>query len=86
MRRQKRMAMWVALGTMGLMLTGCESAYDLRCSSDKDCLESEICHPDELLCVQLCTTVLDCPDNAKKCEALSTTNTTKICKCMADCD
>ena len=72
----------VALGTLGLLLTACGTGgYDLTCSGPRDCLESELCHPDDKLCVQMCTTVNDCPEQAERCEALGATNTQKICKC-----
>ncbi len=78
---QLRKGTWrcIVLGALGLLLTACGSAgYDLSCSGPRDCLESELCHPDEKICVQLCTTLVDCPPEAERCEAL---NTQKVCKC-----
>lgn len=80
---RKRLWIWGALLAVGLLgMTGCAERGDyLECSVDKDCLESEICHPDEKQCVQLCITKANCPDTAKTCEALSPENPTKICRC-----
>lgn len=84
MRRHERLWRRVALSALGLMVMGCEAdpTY-LDCAVDKDCLESEICNPDTMLCVQVCTTSANCPDTAKTCEALSADNPTKICRCKA---
>ena len=49
-----------------------------RAPGPMDCLESELCHPDEKICVRTCTTLADCPRGATSCEAL---NTQKICEC-----
>jgi len=81
MQRWKRTWRLVALGAMGLVQTACGTGtYDLTCSVDKDCLESELCHPDAKVCVQTCTSSADCPDS-RDCSALSPTNTQTICKC-----
>jgi hypothetical protein len=76
-----RKRMWSVLGVLGLLAGGCGSTADLSCKSDKDCLESELCHPDLLICVQVCITSATCPTKAKTCEAISDTDRTKICKC-----
>jgi hypothetical protein len=71
-----------APGALGLLLTACGTeGYDLTCSGPRDCLESELCHPDDKICVQLCISLVDCPPEADSCEGLSGTNTQKICKC-----
>ncbi|MBX5481951.1 MAG: hypothetical protein IRZ16_08965 [Myxococcaceae bacterium] len=51
------------------------------CSADADCRVGEICHPDAKVCVQTCESGDDCPDASKNCDALSATDSTKICKC-----
>jgi hypothetical protein len=81
---QLRKMTWlpVALGALGMVLAACGGTHDLSCSVDRDCLESEVCHPDDRVCVQLCTTSVDCPDTATLCEALSDANPVKICKCQ----
>jgi hypothetical protein len=88
MRLRKRTWLLVVLGALGMMQTvACGTGeYDLSCSTDRDCLESEICHPDELLCVQLCTTIADCPATAKSCVAMSEADESsqKICKCLTE--
>jgi hypothetical protein len=82
---QLRKMTWrlVALGAGVMMLAACGGTelYDLRCSGAEDCLESELCHPDEKVCVQLCTTLVDCPEKAERCEALSDVNPQRICEC-----
>lgn len=72
-----------ALSAVGLMLAACggTEGYDLACSGAQDCLESELCHPDNQVCVQLCTTLVDCPAEADSCEAVGGTNNQKICEC-----
>lgn len=70
------------MGAMGLALTACTGGIDLSCSEDKDCLESEICHPDDKVCIQLCMKAEDCPNkDTYTCEAVTDTNTSKVCKC-----
>ena len=84
---RKRLWMWIALSAMGPWVIDCGSTADLSCKSDKDCLESEICHPDELMCVPLCTTSANCPTKTPTCQAISDSNRTKICKCTTGaCD
>ncbi|HYO57746.1 hypothetical protein [Archangium sp.] len=87
MQLRKMTWMLVALSAMGMVLTACgNGGPDLTCSVDKDCLESELCHPDDKVCVQRCTTRADCPPSAESCVSLSSTNTEKICKCQKkDC-
>jgi hypothetical protein len=53
----------------------------LSCADNAGCLASEICHPTAKVCVQTCTGSFDCPDSAKTCEAVSSTNSQKVCKC-----
>jgi hypothetical protein len=76
----------IALGAMSMTLPACRKGADLSCASDLDCLDSELCHPDEKMCVQLCTTSADCPETAKTCAVLSDAVRQKICKCTTqDC-
>ncbi|HEX8825548.1 MAG TPA: hypothetical protein VF794_36905 [Archangium sp.] len=85
MQLRKRAWWLVALSVTGMMLTACgKSEYDLRCSVDRDCLESELCHPDEKLCVPRCSTVANCLPPYKLCEPIGPTNSEKICKCPPD--
>jgi hypothetical protein len=80
MQRWKRTGRLVALGAMGLVQAACGTGtYDLTCSVDKDCLESELCHPDQKLCVQMCTTNAECPAETKSCKAISEENPQTIC-------
>ena len=68
-----------APGALGLLLTACGTGgYDLTCSGPRDCLESELCHPDEKVCVQTCFSIVDCPPEATDCKTL---NTQKVCEC-----
>jgi hypothetical protein len=77
----------VALSAMGLMLPACRDGADLSCASDMDCLDSEVCHPDTKVCVQLCTTSADCPETAKTCAVLNDMSSAKTCQCLAkDCE
>jgi hypothetical protein len=72
----------VALSAVGMVLAACGSGgYDLTCSGAEDCLESELCHPADKICVQLCTTLKDCPKKADRCEPLSDPNGPRICEC-----
>lgn len=85
MRRWKRTWLLVALGAMGMVQTACGTGvYDLSCSQDKDCLESELCHPDQKQCVQMCTTNAECPAESKTCQEISAENSQKICKCLTE--
>lgn len=79
---QLRKMSWlpIALGAVGMVLVACSGEHDLSCSVDRDCLESEICHPDDRVCVALCTTSAECPTTASRCLPLSTENPVKICK------
>lgn len=74
---------WLAaLGAVGMMLTACPTgSSSLACSGPEDCLESELCHPDDQVCVQLCSFQLDCSSEDARCEVLSPTVPQKICKC-----
>jgi hypothetical protein len=85
------MGMRSVLGGVGLLLMGCGSTADLSCSSDKDCLESEICNLDVLMCAQLCILPNDadnagrkCPESADTCEAASGSDPRKVCKCKRE--
>lgn len=73
----------IAPGVVGMVLAACGSSggYDLTCSGAEDCLESELCHPTDKVCVQLCTTMADCPPKAEDCAALSDRSEPRICKC-----
>lgn len=89
MQLRKMTLMLAALGAVGMMLTACggEGRESLTCSTDADCLENEICHPDAKVCVQTCTTSSDCPNSAKECSALGGSSSMKdslICKCSTD--
>jgi hypothetical protein len=85
MQLRKMTLMFAALSAVSLMMA-CDGGgrTTLACSSTTDCLENEICHPQAGVCVQTCTASTDCPDSAKSCDALSTTDATKICKCSTD--
>lgn len=78
-RRLAGLVGWAGLGVLGCGTT----PADLSCRSSRDCLDSEICHPDTSVCVELCTTKNDCPgtEEERVCEALSATDSTRICKC-----
>ncbi|WP_375770933.1 hypothetical protein NR798_08530 [Archangium gephyra] len=76
--------MWrlVALSAVGMGLAACTPGdSSLACSGPDDCLESEVCHPDDRVCVQLCTTRADCPPKALSCDALSGAEPQRVCKC-----
>ncbi len=81
MQLRKMTLMFAALSAASLMMACDGGRTSLACSSDGDCIEGEICHPQAQVCVQTCTTNLDCPTAAKRCEALSGTGTPLICKC-----
>lgn len=82
MRLREMTWRFIAPGVVGMMLAACGSGgYDLTCSGAEDCLESELCHPTDKVCVQLCTTMTDCPPKAVDCAALSDRSEPKICKC-----
>ncbi|MET0403243.1 MAG: hypothetical protein ABW123_12605, partial [Cystobacter sp.] len=78
--------MTLVVAALSLALAACPGGgrEDLSCDSDATCLESELCHPQAKVCVQTCTAAADCPDSAKKCEAISGGNTQNICKCSTD--
>jgi hypothetical protein len=76
----------VALSALGIMLPACHDGTDLSCSTDLDCLESEVCHPDQKVCVQVCTTSADCPEEAKTCAVMFEGARVKTCQCLTrDC-
>ena len=86
MQLRKTIWMLTALSAMSLVMTGCpeDGETSTTCASSTDCLESEICHPTAKVCVTTCTAATDCPDTAKTCDAVSTTDTTKVCQCSTD--
>ncbi|ATB43312.1 hypothetical protein CYFUS_008792 [Cystobacter fuscus] len=78
---QLRTMVWmrVALSALALGGTACGS-LDLSCQRDQDCLDSELCHPDEQECVRRCSTNLDCYEARPKCQEMGSSNSTRICK------
>jgi hypothetical protein len=86
MQLRKTFWMLTALSAMSLVMTGCpeDGGGSVTCSSDTDCLESEICHPTAKACVTTCTSSADCPDSAKTCAAVTTGSTTQVCQCSTD--
>ncbi|XXF77309.1 hypothetical protein P2318_30300 [Myxococcaceae bacterium GXIMD 01537] len=54
------------------------------CAADSACGAEEICHPEAKVCVRKCSAASECPDSAQTCEALSGSNTQKVCKCGSD--
>lgn len=79
---QLRTMAWmkVALSALGMLGTACGFAdMDLSCQRDQDCLDSELCHPDERECVRRCTTTKECYPARPRCQSLSDADTTKIC-------
>jgi hypothetical protein len=83
MQLRKMALMFAALG---VVLAGCPGEETEMCTTNADCLESEICHPTAGFCVQTCNLAGDCPDTAKNCEALGGNGpdaATKVCKCTA---
>ena len=81
----RKIALMVA--ALGVVLAGCPNPDENEmCTTNADCLESELCHPTAGVCVQTCNLAADCPDTAKNCEALGGTSTdkdTKVCKCTS---
>jgi hypothetical protein len=86
MQLRKTIWMLTALSAMSLVMTGCpeDGETSTTCSTNADCLESEICHPNAKVCVTTCASAADCPDTAKTCAAVSATDTTKVCQCSTD--
>ena len=82
MQLRKMTLMFAALSVASLMMA-CDGGgrTTLACSATTDCLANELCHPQAGVCVQTCTASTDCPESAKDCSALSTTDSTKVCKC-----
>jgi hypothetical protein len=77
---QLRTMAWmrVALSALGMLGAACGLAdMDLSCRGDMDCLDSELCHPDEKVCVRRCSTNLDCYPARPNCQDLGGS---KICK------
>ncbi|WNG30280.1 hypothetical protein F0U62_44405 [Cystobacter fuscus] len=69
-----------ALGMLSMLGAACGFAdMDLSCRGDQDCLDSELCHPDEQECVRRCATADECYEARPKCQPLSNWDTTKIC-------
>ncbi|KFA90297.1 hypothetical protein [Archangium violaceum] len=84
MRLREMTWRFIAPCVVAMVLAACGSGgYDLTCAGAEDCLESELCHPTDKVCVQLCTTQEHCPLKAEACEALSDPSGPKICKCPA---
>ncbi|OJH39291.1 hypothetical protein [Cystobacter ferrugineus] len=80
---QLRTMAWMraALSALGMWGAACASDADLSCQGDQDCLDSEICHPDEHECVRRCSTSKECFPARPNCQELSPpSNTTRICK------
>jgi hypothetical protein len=79
---QLRSMAWmrVALSALGLLGAACDLDMDLSCQSERDCLESELCHPDDQVCVRRCNSANDCFKARPNCQNLSDLNTPKICK------
>ena len=80
---QLRTMAWrrVALSALGMLGAACGLAdMDLSCRRDQDCLDSELCHPDEQVCVRRCSTSKDCYAVRPNCQRLSDSDTTTICK------
>jgi hypothetical protein len=81
----------VVLRTVAAMsllgLTACDPyVVDLSCRDNGDCLDSEICHPYDQVCVQLCNTNSNCREWAPTCEAVGSADPTRVCKCKGgDC-
>jgi hypothetical protein len=86
MQLRKTVMMLTALSALSVVMTGCpgEEEGALTCSLDADCIEGEICHPSAKVCVQTCTAGADCPDSAKTCDPISTTDSRKVCQCKTD--
>ncbi|SEU06947.1 hypothetical protein [Stigmatella erecta] len=82
MQLRKTMWMLTALSAMSLMMTACGGDDEIAsCTSDSQCSEDEVCQTAAGVCVQTCEQASDCPDSAKNCEPLSSTDTRKVCKC-----
>lgn len=80
---QLRTMAWmrVALSALGMLGAACGFAdMDLSCRGDQDCLDSELCHPDEQECVRRCSTSKDCYEARPNCQLLGDSSTAKICK------
>ncbi len=82
---QLRKMKWVLVAMSALGLTACaRNGRDLSCSGAEDCLESEVCLPDEKVCARLCLTSKDCPSEEHYlCEHLGSAGG-KICKCQTE--
>lgn len=87
---QLRKMTWVLAAMSALaMMTACGGVgggrTELTCSTDADCLSTELCHPGAKVCVQTCTTSSDCPSSAKTCGAISGSSETRlVCQCSTD--
>jgi len=84
MQLRKTLMMLTALSALSVVMTGCPGDEEriLRCATDGECNQGEICHPTAKACVQTCATNDEC--STRKCEAVSTSVATKVCKCTTD--
>jgi hypothetical protein len=84
MQLRKTVMMLTALSALSVVMTGCpgDEERSLTCATDAECIEGEICHPTAKACVQTCATNDDC--STRKCEAVSSSVATKVCKCSTD--
>lgn len=83
MQLRKTMWMLTALSAMSLMMTACGGDDEITsCTSDAQCGDDEVCQTAAGVCVQTCEQASDCPDSAKICDALSSTDSRKVCKCQ----
>ncbi|ADO73411.1 hypothetical protein [Stigmatella aurantiaca] len=82
MQLRKTMWMLTALSAMSVMMVACGGDEEIAsCTSDAQCSDNEVCQTAAGVCVQTCEQASDCPDSAKNCEALSSSDTRKVCKC-----
>lgn len=85
---QLRKTTWVlaAVSALSMMMMACgdNGRTSLDCTTDTDCLETELCHPGAKVCVQTCTTGSDCPTSAKTCDVVSAADTRKVCHCSTN--
>jgi hypothetical protein len=81
-----RTKQWMCLsaGLLALMLVACSKDEIKDCDADTDCDTAELCHPNVKVCVKKCTGSGDCPDSAKSCGKISTSDDRMICQCITD--